>query len=830
MIPYASHVMTLANSIIGVSVLAMPFCFKQCGIILAALVLVSCCLLSRLACHFLIKSAVMSRRRNYEFLAFHAFGPMGKFLVELFIIGFLLGTCIAFFVVIGDLGPQILAKILNKNPENIRTSFLLTAGAIIVLPLGLLRNIDSLASISTITIGFYICLVLKIIVESMGHIFRGDWYDNVNYWRPTGILQCLPIFSMALFCQTQLFEIYESIENPSLEKMNTIVRGAMNICTLVYLCVGFFGYVAFCTQSFSGNILMSFEPSLTSDVIKIGFVLSVVFSFPLVIFPCRASLNSLFFRRVYLHETAIGSTIGVMICLIFPAGFFITISTKNTNERLVAQVILFIGMWIMILGSYANLYAIEESSTTRVSVVTEKPFLPINNIHLSDINDHPPLIPQVKELISKEKENLIPDLKKEVEKPFGAGEPWQEPLIAVERPIEINRSEIKTPKPNNISLKSEFKKGSKKIKIMNKTLKTDENNSIKSKDKATENEVINMEPQIQANNDLKKVNNQPVRDDSINVDALKKEDLEIAAAKEVSVVEFDKKNDQSDNKKMNNENSDVEDKRLLKQKDKSENDKDEFKNIPEKRNLDKNEAILDSNNNKSEERKEIQVPLANVPLVESQGLVSKPLLDLSSNTSNSLIIKNNNSHMNNSDNSNINNNFNKSDNKTDDLYLSKRNQYPLPIVLKMVNQSKEKNSPILNEENKVKNDDDSALAVHRDILEEHVREKRNADENVIISNVMDQEMIGNSVVQEISIDDNKTSSCPRNESRKSNEELSSVIKKEIEVPSTTEPIIKTNAYLTNQKFTDAIYLNENLSINLEYQIVKKRDLKTLKPG
>lgn len=90
-------------------------------------------------------------------------------------------------------------------------------------------------------------------MESMGQIFTGDWYNNVNYWRPAGILQCLPIFSMALFCQTQLFEIYESIPNVSLEKMNVVVRGALNICTLVYISVGFFGYVAFCTQSFSGK-------------------------------------------------------------------------------------------------------------------------------------------------------------------------------------------------------------------------------------------------------------------------------------------------------------------------------------------------------------------------------------------------------------------------------------------------------------------------------------------------------------------------------------------------------------------------------------------------
>lgn len=270
--------MTLANGIIGVSVLAMPFCFKQCGIILASLVLLLSSSLSRLACHFLIKSAVMSRRRNFEFLAFHAFGPMGKFLVELCIIGFLLGTCVAFFVVLGDLGPQIVGDMINKTPEDIRTSFLITTGVFIVLPLGLLRNIDSLASVSTASIAFYICLVLKVsfalvfdkkksifgpvkgtcvfelqvVAESTRHIFAADWFDKVHYWKPAGILQCLPIFALALFCQTQLFEIYEALPNATLEKMNQVVRGALNICTVVYVSVGLFGYIAFCTQSFTG--------------------------------------------------------------------------------------------------------------------------------------------------------------------------------------------------------------------------------------------------------------------------------------------------------------------------------------------------------------------------------------------------------------------------------------------------------------------------------------------------------------------------------------------------------------------------------------------------
>nr|CAD7426981.1 unnamed protein product [Timema monikensis] len=147
------------------------------------------------------------------------------------------------------------------------------------------------------------------------------------------------------------------------------------------------------------NILMNFSPSLMSDVIKLGFVLSVAVSFPLVIFPCRASLYSLLFRRVQMphHEGVstyipearfkcitvfiiscslvigllipnielvlglVGSTIGVLICVMFPAVVFIRVSTKSTNDRHMAQVILLVGVLILVLGTYATLYAANEA-------------------------------------------------------------------------------------------------------------------------------------------------------------------------------------------------------------------------------------------------------------------------------------------------------------------------------------------------------------------------------------------------------------------------------------------------------------------------------------
>ncbi|XP_045536122.1 putative sodium-coupled neutral amino acid transporter 10 isoform X2 [Papilio machaon] len=310
-----------------------------------------------------------------------------------------MGTCIAYFVVVGDLGPQIIAKMFNINQSDIlRTSIMVIVSLVCVLPLGLLKNVDSLSNVSAATICFYFCLVIKVIFEATSQLLTSDWHIRIETWKPSGVLQCVPIFSMALFCQTQLFEIFESLPSLSLEKMNLVTKNAINICTAVYFTLGFFGYVAFSSQNISGNILMSLSPTLGSDVIKLGFVMSLAFSFPLIIFPCRASLYSFLYKKVHpaQHDHIInhsipvttfrcitvaiiavalfvslllpdievvlgllGSTIGVLICVVFPAACFINVTFKNTNERLLAKVVLVLGLIILVLGTYANLQAAE---------------------------------------------------------------------------------------------------------------------------------------------------------------------------------------------------------------------------------------------------------------------------------------------------------------------------------------------------------------------------------------------------------------------------------------------------------------------------------------
>lgn len=297
-----SKTVNLGNSIIGVSILAMPYCFVQSGILLSILLILLSGFLTRLSCHFLLKSAFISRRRSFELMVHDVLGSSGRLLVEIGLIGFLLGTCVAYFIMIGDIAPKILIELLEiSDHEHLRLVTVLALSIFVALPLSLLRTVDSLTSFSLLSMLLYSFLILKLMFETNDKIKVGtitpDKFDQISYWNLSGLLTTFPIFSMAMSCQTSLFEIFDSSSiNNDLETIrrdNNIIKKAIYMCTFVYITVGLLGYMAFHEQRLYGNLLLAFPPSITTTLTKIGFMITLLMSFPLCLFPCRTSVHSL---------------------------------------------------------------------------------------------------------------------------------------------------------------------------------------------------------------------------------------------------------------------------------------------------------------------------------------------------------------------------------------------------------------------------------------------------------------------------------------------------------------------------------------------------------
>lgn len=372
------YVLNLGNTMLGVPMLAMPFCIQQCGCILGAILIFTAGYLSVESSILLLQTAQVTATSSYERTAENMYGRFGKSFISACIIAFIFGIAVASFVIIGDIIPDIL-NIYVPATESIlfREQVIVFFAIVIIFPLCLIRQVERLVPLSIFSLISYALLIFYLFIEAFYLNPKSIFQDKLKLFDPSGLLICMPIVMTGFSCQAQVLIYLETFPDTmkGVQEVKPLVVRAMFIVCMIYTTVGLFGYFTFMNDTLETDLFQNLSTNFLHQILRLAFCISVIISYPMVIFPMRSCIYSLLLSRgrseVFIPKfefglislfIIIGSMImallvpdigiilnitggyaGAFLSFICPAIMFITKSTAN-ERAIVAKLILFLGV------------------------------------------------------------------------------------------------------------------------------------------------------------------------------------------------------------------------------------------------------------------------------------------------------------------------------------------------------------------------------------------------------------------------------------------------------------------------------------------------------
>ncbi|KAF9732497.1 hypothetical protein PMIN06_012005 [Paraphaeosphaeria minitans] len=294
---WISSIINLVNTILGAGLLAMPSALSKMGIFLGIFVIAWAGLTAGFGLYLQTRCARYIDRGHVSFAALSQLTyPNLSILFDAAIAVKCFGVAVSYLIIIGDLMPRVIEGFAPQAGEIsflVDRQFWITAFMLIVIPLSFLRRLDSLKYTSIIALFSIAYLVILVVA----HYIKGDTLSErgsvrVFQWSgPVSALAAFPVIVFAYTCHQNMFSILNEIADNSQFRTTSVIFASIGSACALYILTGITGYLSY-GDNITGNIVNMYPAAPASTIGRLAIVILVMFSYPLQIHPCRASIDA----------------------------------------------------------------------------------------------------------------------------------------------------------------------------------------------------------------------------------------------------------------------------------------------------------------------------------------------------------------------------------------------------------------------------------------------------------------------------------------------------------------------------------------------------------
>ena len=275
----------LMKSFIGTGILFLPRAFLSGGLIFSTISLLVVAFLTNWGMLLLIEVTQKLPNKSFGDIAEALYGPKAKAVVLMSIIVSQLGFCIAYFVFCSHNMKDAIALWTNCSVQ-LDETWLIFAQILFYIPLSLVRRIHYFS---------YSSIIADILILiGVAYVLSGD-FDQFANLPPVQYINSPDKIALFLGTAVYTFEgvglivpISQSMAEPN--KMPKVLSLCMITVSIIYTVVGAASYTAFgdATQTV---VLLNLPSTPILALIQMSYVLAIILSWPLQLFPALRILE-----------------------------------------------------------------------------------------------------------------------------------------------------------------------------------------------------------------------------------------------------------------------------------------------------------------------------------------------------------------------------------------------------------------------------------------------------------------------------------------------------------------------------------------------------------